>query len=35
MEAETFELPEFDGPIRDEDELNLRIDGWEGRSTCC
>src|ERR687889_830514 len=30
MEADTFELPEFEGPVRDEDELNLRIDGWEG-----
>src|SRR5688500_3232757 len=30
MEADTFDLPEFDGRIRDEDELNLRIDGWEG-----
>src|SRR5919112_752989 len=30
MEADTFDLPEFEGRIRDEDELNLRIDGWEG-----
>src|SRR5919107_4072460 len=30
MEADTFELPEFDGRIRDEDEFNLSLDGWEG-----
>ena len=31
MEAETFELPEFaEGRGRDDDELTLSIDGWEG-----
>src|SRR4028119_951081 len=30
MEAKTFELPEFDGPGRADDELTLSIDGWEG-----
>src|SRR4028119_271902 len=30
MEAKTFELVEFDGRGRADDELTLRIDGWEG-----
>ena len=30
MEADTFELPEFDGHGRADDELTLSIDGWEG-----
>src|SRR4028119_2142193 len=30
MEAKTFELVEFDGRGRADDELTLNIDGWEG-----
>jgi hypothetical protein len=25
----------FIAPVRDDEALNLSLDGWEGRSTCC